>query len=106
MVDASTFDCFCQLFSQIFLFVCLFVLGLFFVLFFLFVFFIPAVTVGTIDIYRFIPLPVTLTLATDRSVKGTQNTCFIFSHSFQSDEDKSLCDKYEDVDMSLFLQIF
>ena len=46
-------------------------------------FFIPAVLIGTIGFYHFIPFTVTLTLAGDNKVCAKKSLGFIFSHAFE-----------------------
>ena len=53
--------------------------------------FIPAILIGTIDFYHFIPLSLTLTLPRGHTISAMQNLMALFSQHFSSDQDEIWC---------------
>ena len=51
------------------------------------IFFIPAMLIGTINFYHFIPLSVTLTLSGGHKVSAKQNLLRFFVTRFSTDQD-------------------
>ena len=61
----------------------------------------PAMLIGTIDFYHFIPLLLTLTLPGGNKVSTKQNLFWLqFLALFSSDQDEILCDKTVQADYS------